>query len=79
MLVCADGSWVSVVMEHACCTGAGFDATLYVTSSGEAYLDTTTRYCGAFDLADSLHVLPRTDSASLISSLASSGKRLIRL
>src|SRR5690349_16023269 len=41
----ADGSWVAVVMEHDCCTGAGFNATLYVASTGETYLDPESCYC----------------------------------
>ena len=45
-----DGSWTSIVMEHSCCNGAGYDVVLYVTSTGDRYVDWETCYCGGFSL-----------------------------
>jgi hypothetical protein len=75
----SDGSWVAVVMEHHCCTGAGFDATLYVTSSGEAYLDSDTCYCGWMPLGDEIYTCPKTRVADFLAAVRASGKRLTRL
>ncbi len=75
----ADGSWVAVVMEHACCTGAGFDATLYVTSTGEVYLDPESRYCGWLPLGGEIYAYPKRDIAEFLSAVSSSGKPLTRL
>ncbi len=75
----SDGSWVAVVMEHKCCTGAGFDATLYVTSTGEAYLDSDTCYCGWMPLGDEICTCPKTRVADYLAAVRASGKRLTRL
>lgn len=40
------GEWVAVAMEHACCSGAGFNATIFYDSSGATYIDTTHSFCG---------------------------------
>ena len=42
----ANGDWVAVKMEHACCSGAGFDATVFYDSSGKVYCDTSYTFCG---------------------------------
>ena len=74
----ADGSWVAVVMEHACCTGAGFNATLYVSSTGEAWLDSATCYCGWMPLGDELAGYPATGVADFIAAVNAS-KPIVRL
>ena len=74
-----DGTWVAVVMEHACCTGAGFNATLYRTSRGALYLDSDSSYCGFFPLREELltHACPNT--AAFLESVKSGGKNLVPL
>lgn len=79
MVTMSDGSWVAVVMEHHCCTGAGFDATLYVTSTGETHLDSESCYCGWLPLGDEIYEYPKTSSAAFLASVRSSGKQLTRL
>lgn len=74
-----DGSWVAVVMEHSCCTGAGFDATLYVASTGEAYLDSESCYCGWMPLGGELAGYPKTSIADFMAAVKASGKKTTRL
>lgn len=75
----ADGSWVAVVMEHACCTGAGFNATLFVTSAREAYLDDQTGSCTWEVLASDLQTYPIQSAAEFLAAARSQGKPLERL
>lgn len=79
MVHLADGSWVAVVMEHHCCTGAGFDATLYVASDGQAWLDSETCYCGFLPLDGELHEYSRQSIPAFLASVRANGKPLIRL
>lgn len=75
----ADGTWVAVVMEHECCTGAGFNATLYVTSTKEAYLDSRTGYCGFFPLREELLSAEKRSIPDFLNSRKGEGKQLSRL
>lgn len=69
----ADGSWVAVVMEHKCCTGAGFNATVYVMSDGRAFVDEDTCYCGRTDLDWSLEVYELRDGESFLEQVRERG------
>jgi hypothetical protein len=40
-----DGGSASVILEHSCCTGAGFDAVAIRTSDGQEYV-ADKNYCG---------------------------------
>ena len=75
----ADGSWLAIVMEHSCCTGAGFNATLYVASTGETYLDPESCYCGWTPLGDEIYGYPMNSIADFLAAVRSSGKRITRL
>ncbi|RYD31091.1 MAG: hypothetical protein EOP86_18635 [Verrucomicrobiaceae bacterium] len=75
----ADGSWVSVVMEHSCCTGAGFNATLYVASTGEAVLDPESCYCGWMPLGEEIYNHPKTSVSDFLAAVGTDGKKIIRL
>ena len=75
----ADGSWTAIVMEHDCCTGAGFNATLYVTSAGEAYLDAESCYCGWLPLGEEIYEYPKISVAGFLAAVRASGKPLTRL
>ncbi len=77
VVVMKDGSWVALVMEHACCTGAGFNATLYVTSKGEAYLDAESCYCGFSPLTWELEELPVGTTSEFLTALRTNGKKLL--
>lgn len=79
VVVMGDGTWVAVVMEHECCTGAGFNATLYVASTGEAYVDLDSCYCGWMPLGDELRAYPKTSVGAFLAAVRSRGKRLDRL
>lgn len=74
----SDGTWIAVVMEHACCTGAGFNATLYVTSEGDTYLDSDTCYCGFMPLAEELMTHDKKSIDSFFVSIRSSGKHITK-
>ncbi len=71
-----DGGWVSVVMEHECCTGAGFNATLYVTSAGDSFLDTKTCYCGSMPLAEAISSYSRASPDAFLADVRAGGKQL---
>lgn len=75
----ADGTWVAVVMEHECCTGAGFNATLYVTSKGKSYLDADTCYCGFFLLGRELQGHDNSSIDAFLTAVRASGKPLAEL
>ena len=74
-----DGSWVAVVMEHSCCTGAGFDATLYVASTGGTFLDLDSSYCGWMPLGDEIHNYPKTGISEFLTAVKAGGKKIIQL
>ena len=42
------GDSFSIILEHSCCSGAGFDAVAIRTSSGAEY-ESTNAYCGMQD------------------------------
>jgi hypothetical protein len=75
----SDGTWVAVVMEHACCTGAGFNATLYVTSAGRAYLDSDSCYCGFTELGEELSASDKKSIEAFLTSIKSGGKHITEL
>ena len=79
VVVLNDGSWVAVAMEHAWCTGAGFNATIYVISSGAAYLDPSTCYCGWFPLGYELAGHSKDSQDAFFSAVRASGKTLTQL
>lgn len=70
-----DGTWVVIVTEHTCCSGAGFDAALYVTSNKESYLDTKTNYC-EFSLADEVAAHSKKNIPEFLASVHALGRRL---
>lgn len=74
-----DGTWIAVVMEHECCTGAGYNATLYVTSSGESYLDVETCYCAFMELDGEIDHHSHASIAAFLDDIRSSGKMITRL
>lgn len=79
VFVLHDGSWVAVVMEHPCCTGAGFNATVYVTSTGAAYLDPSSCYCGWLPRGEELAGHPKDSQKAFFAAVRGSGKTLRRL
>jgi hypothetical protein len=46
----SNGEWVAGVMEHSCCSGAGFDATIFKDSRGKIFVDRTYSFCGYEEL-----------------------------
>lgn len=40
------GEWVAARSEHSCCSGAGFDATVFYDSAGAVRRDTSCSFCG---------------------------------
>jgi len=67
----ASGEWYAVVLEHDCCSGAGFDAVMIKDSSGSIYT-AEKNYCGyeGFHIDES----PK-DVESLRKALESNGYR----
>ncbi len=55
-----NGEWVAVSMEHACCSGAGFNATVFYDSQHKIYSDTTYSFCGLEGLASELGEIKAT-------------------
>lgn len=75
----ADGPWVSVVMEHSCCTGAGFNATLYIASTGGAFPDPESCYCSWMPLGEELYSHPKTSISDFLAAVRADGRRITRL
>ncbi|MES2708342.1 MAG: hypothetical protein V4726_17235 [Verrucomicrobiota bacterium] len=73
-----DGTWVAVAMEHDCCTGAGFNATVYVTSLGGAFVDSNSCYCGFLPLGEELYGYDRRSIPAFLASVEASGKHLVQ-
>jgi hypothetical protein len=48
------GEWYVATCEHACCSGAGFDATVIRDSTGAIYADKTHTFCGVEGMAEDL-------------------------
>lgn len=44
------GEWVAIAMEHACCTGAGFNAVVVYDSHGKIRTNTERCFCGYEEL-----------------------------
>jgi hypothetical protein len=57
-----DGGSASVILEHSCCTGAGFDAVAIRTSDGQEYV-ADKNYCGIAGFQSELN----TDSIKSLS------------
>ena len=53
-----NGESVAIRMEHACCTGAGFNATVLYGSDGHVFADTKRCFCGYEEMAFSLEHVP---------------------
>lgn len=72
------GEWVAVSSEHSCCSGAGFDATIFYDSRSQLQVDTTYSFCGYEGLVGAL---PGNDVGSLArfyDNLRSFNLRLVR-
>lgn len=76
-----DGSWISIVMEHSCCNGAGYDVVLYVTSTGERYVDWGTCYCGEFALENTIdyNEYSTESTAAFLGAVRAGGIQLVKL
>lgn len=49
-----NGEWVAATCEHACCSGAGYNATVFYDSQRKIYYDTTYSFCGLEGLGGEL-------------------------
>jgi len=47
-----NGDWIIVAVEHSCCVGAGFDATLIKDNRNRIYFDFKYTWCGIPMLAN---------------------------
>jgi hypothetical protein len=50
----SDGTWVAVMSEHACSSGAGFDATVFYDSENIVRFDKLHHFCGLEGLHNEL-------------------------
>jgi hypothetical protein len=64
-----DGSWVAAVSEHACCSGAGFNATVFYDSSGGIRVDQTHAFCGTEGLQGELNQIAGNSLAAFYAGL----------
>ena len=70
------GEWVAVCSEHSCCSGAGFDATVFVDSKGTIQYDTTHSFCGYEGLCGELNGVAASNLNQFYSGVDSMGIRL---
>jgi len=52
-----DSNWVAFRMNHACCSGDGFDVVIAKDSLGKLWIDRKKNFCGYEGLAASLRQL----------------------
>lgn len=64
-----NGEWVAISMEHECCSGAGFNATVFYDSQHKMYADTTYSFCGLEGLAGELGEIKATSLKAFYPSL----------
>jgi hypothetical protein len=69
----ANGEWIAVRMEYACGDGAGFDASVFVDSTGKICFDTSHHFCGYEALEAELGGINAANLAELYSGLSSLG------
>ena len=63
------GEWVAVAMEHSCCSGAGFNASIFFDSNGSTFVDTTYSFCGVEGMGEELHRVETSNLAGFYSKL----------
>lgn len=66
------GGSASVILEHACCSGAGFDAVAIRTSDGQEFV-ATKNYCGLEGFNESLKDDATKDLRHFTAFLAAQG------
>lgn len=54
----ADGSSIAVFMEHACCSGRGYNATVIYDSEGHIFVNTDRSFCGFEGLSHDMSSVP---------------------
>lgn len=64
-----NGQWVAVRMEHSCCSGAGFDASVFADSTRTIRYDTTYSFCGYESLCGELGSVAATNLDGFYASL----------
>ena len=65
----ADGSSVAIAMEHACCSGRGYNATVVYDSEGKIFVNTEHSFCGEEGLAADMSSVPAKSLAQFYSHL----------
>ncbi len=60
------GESIAVRMEHACCSGAGFNATVLYGSDGKVLVDTEHCFCGYEGMVFELKSIPAGSLAEFI-------------
>jgi hypothetical protein len=68
-----NGQWVAAQMEHACCDGAGFNASVYYDSNGLTQYDTTHCFCGYEGLCGELNEIEASDLTRFYGALSVRG------
>ena len=64
-----NGQWVAVKMEHSCCSGAGFDASVFLDSTRIIRYDKTYSFCGYEGLCGELEKVQATELDGFYASL----------
>ncbi len=72
-----NGESASVILEHSCCSGAGFDAVAVRTSDGNEY-KSTKNYCGLEGFYGSLSDVAMKDLNGFKAFLADEGHNQLR-
>ena len=64
-----NGQWVAVTMEHACCSGAGFNGSVFFDNTRTIRYDTTHSFCGYEGLCGELGNVQAKNLAEFYASL----------
>ena len=56
----SNGEWIITAMDHSCCSGSGFDATVIRDSRGKVAYDVSHTFCGFEGMSSELGHLKAT-------------------
>ncbi len=65
----ADGSAIAICMEHACCSGRGYNATVIYDSEGKVFVNTERIFCGYEELSYDMSAVPAKSLAEFYTGL----------
>lgn len=65
----ADGSSIAIFMEHACCSGRGYNVTVIYDSNGHIFVNTERSFCGFEELSSDMSSVPAKSLSDFYANL----------